>query len=175
MTVVYFVQAGGPGGSIKIGIARNMRERMSSLQTGCPDMLAVLATMPGGAGEERFLHDVLSAHRIRGEWFRPAPAVLSAVELARAGQLPQRREPASAPTFSHLRNLVALVRCHLKCRGVSLVGFADACGLHRNTLLGVDSPEWNPTLATLLAMEAELHRRQSSQVEAATPKLARVG
>lgn len=80
---IYFIQAEG-GGPIKIGRADDLAKRLVSLQTGRPDKLAVLTAAPGTRQHERDLHDLLAAHRERGEWFRDTPAVLHVVGLVRA-------------------------------------------------------------------------------------------
>jgi hypothetical protein len=166
MSVVYFIQAGA-GGCVKIGIARNLQSRISCLQIGCPDMLVLLASVSGGAKEEAFLHHHLRRHRVRGEWFKPAPEVLDAVELAKQGQLPEERPdlPTSAGEFSHVQNIVGWVRARVEMRGWSPTRLAVEAGLHRNTLLGCEKEDWNPTYSTLLACELTL--RGLSKREAA--------
>jgi hypothetical protein len=157
MSVVYFIQAGA-GGCIKIGIASNLQSRISCLQIGCPDMLVLLASVPGGAKEESFLHEHLRRHRVRGEWFKPAPEVLDAVESAKQGRFPEPRSYAPSPLgeFSHLRNIVGWIRARVAMRGWSPVRLAVEAGLDRNTLLGCESDDWNPTYSTLLACELTL-------------------
>lgn len=82
---VYFIQR-SDGGPIKIGWAKDVRARVAKIQTGVPETLAVLATMPGTTRTERSVHGLLAAHRCRrGEWFNPAPEVLEVVERVRAG------------------------------------------------------------------------------------------
>jgi hypothetical protein len=58
------------GRFVKIGIAREPESRLSSLQTGCPHKLIILAlfNIPN-AKVERKLHACLSPYRIQGEWF----------------------------------------------------------------------------------------------------------
>lgn len=155
MSVVYFVQAGA-GGPIKIGVASNMSQRLCALQTGSPDLLSLLATLPGTTKDEMRLHRLLRSFRHRGEWFRPAPEVLAAVEAARDGRFPEECTSERVGHFSHIKNIVGLFRATMASRGQSPSAFALACGLHRNTLLGFESDDWNPSLKTLLAIEAQL-------------------
>ena len=56
---VYFVQPES-GGPIKIGIARDVARRVASMQTGNHERLLVLATMSGGAAQERELHGMFA-------------------------------------------------------------------------------------------------------------------
>ena len=71
---VYLLQA-GLRGPIKIGVARNVRRRLKTLQTGNHQELRVLAVIPCGTDGsarnlESQLHRKFSKSRIRGEWFR---------------------------------------------------------------------------------------------------------
>lgn len=76
---VYFIQA-GEGGPIKIGLTEDVTKRVAALQTGNPEKLAVLLTIPGGPKEERRMHRMFSYARITGEWFRPVPKLLRFIE-----------------------------------------------------------------------------------------------
>lgn len=68
---LYFIQAGGPGGPIKVGHSRDVNKRLSQLQTGNHLPLQVVAAMPfeDAAERENNLHWLLSDYRIEGEWF----------------------------------------------------------------------------------------------------------
>lgn len=65
---VYIVQ-GEPGTPIKVGVARNPRHRLQSLQTGNPVELRLLYVMPGSFPLEAELHYRLRDSSVRGEWF----------------------------------------------------------------------------------------------------------
>ncbi len=78
-TVVYFIQS-GDAGPIKIGLAWDAHKRLAALQTGHPEELRLLGTIPGNAEVERRLHDRFSHCRIRGEWFAPDPELIRAAE-----------------------------------------------------------------------------------------------
>ena len=71
---VYFVQSGRRG-SIKIGSAINVERRMTTLQTGNPDRLRLLAvikckTRGDAMVLEKKLHKKFKRHRLRGEWYK---------------------------------------------------------------------------------------------------------
>lgn len=66
-SVVYFVAAGK---YLKIGFSVDVHARIESFRTGCPDEIELLATIPGGAKEERRLHKRFAHLHHRGEWFR---------------------------------------------------------------------------------------------------------
>lgn len=80
---VYFVQAGGPEGQIKIGFATNVAVRIAALQTGCPSPLAVLCQIPGTYESERQYHERFAPDRRQGEWFHPSDELLAFIDGAR--------------------------------------------------------------------------------------------
>lgn len=76
---VYFIQAGGSDGAIKIGWADDVEKRRSDLQTANPEELRIIGVKAGVRDMEKALHRKLAPHRIRGEWFRAAPEVLAEI------------------------------------------------------------------------------------------------
>lgn len=69
--MVYFVQD-TVSGHIKIGYtSKPATWRLSLLQTGNPNPLRLLITLPGGEQEEARLHRKFAVARHRGEWFHP--------------------------------------------------------------------------------------------------------
>lgn len=48
------------------------------------------------------------------------------------------------------------VRAYLQRPGVTKKALAEQAGLHPNTLQGIENKSWNPTAATLIALEAQL-------------------
>jgi hypothetical protein len=71
--MIYFVQA-GERGPIKIGFVQHptyMDQRLGLLQTGNPEKLYVLTSLPGGLDRESELHARFAKGRMSGEWFRP--------------------------------------------------------------------------------------------------------
>lgn len=75
---VYFIQV-GVDGPVKIGLSRNVKGRMRSLQTAHPQRLTLLGAVDGDAELEAALHAKLAAHRLSGEWFAPHPDVMAEV------------------------------------------------------------------------------------------------
>lgn len=71
---VYFIA--DEDGYIKIGHARNVLSRLASLQTASRQNLRLVATTSGSQADERALHARFASDRVRGEWFRPSPALL---------------------------------------------------------------------------------------------------
>ena len=77
---VYFIQAAN--GFIKIGVAVRPEKRFSALQTGHAQKLHFLGAIPGDAADEREWHSRFLRFHVRGEWFRPEPELLAAIEAA---------------------------------------------------------------------------------------------
>lgn len=66
-----FVYVISNGKLYKIGIAKNVQERLSSLQTATPDILKVLRAfqVDNAIALEGELHDLFHEKRVHGEWF----------------------------------------------------------------------------------------------------------
>lgn len=58
---------------IKVGIAKDIKNRLSELQTGCPHkinpMAAIQLPLEGAVLKEKEIHRILNKHHHRGEWF----------------------------------------------------------------------------------------------------------
>ena len=56
---------------LKIGMTKNLKQRMSNLQSGCPfDLFLFLTIRTNQPREvETYLHNELSRFRVRGEWY----------------------------------------------------------------------------------------------------------
>lgn len=84
-TVIYFVRMAA---FVKIGISFAASVRLKQLQTGCPEPLELLLTIPGDVKFERRLHNMFAADRVRadGEWFRLSHEILDFIEQKKAQQ-----------------------------------------------------------------------------------------
>ena len=84
--MIYFIQAGEPGGPIKIGYMRSDRSverRLGELQVGNPERLHLLAVIEdGGPAQEKLLHRAFASDRMEGEWFRESKSLLGLIDLA---------------------------------------------------------------------------------------------
>jgi hypothetical protein len=69
---VYAIQSGG---YVKIGLALNVRTRLSTLQVGNPVKLRLIGLMAGTKEDEAEIHAELGAHYHFGEWFELNPSV----------------------------------------------------------------------------------------------------
>lgn len=74
--LIYFIQA-ELSGAVKIGYGKDPEKRKAELQVGNHERLRLITTCEGSWREERWLHDRLKTHHIRGEWFRPHEDVLA--------------------------------------------------------------------------------------------------
>lgn len=99
----------------KIGFSKDPLRRLKNLQTGHASTLRLLACFNGGSRLEDQLHAKFNAQRVRGEWYRVAPAdVERALVEARYPPAP----PAPAPPapvrrsnlFDRMRELQAVRR-----------------------------------------------------------------
>ncbi len=89
---VYLIQRGA-GGAVKIGYSAHPMRRIAQLQTGTPEKLRVLATLPGDMDLERTLHKRFAAYVLEGEWYEPAQAIFDYAARAVAAQAMAREKP----------------------------------------------------------------------------------
>jgi len=70
----YIIRA-GESDMVKIGITTDAIGRLASLQTAHPEKLKIIRLIRGNG--ESALHHHFAKNRIRGEWFRFAPSMLT--------------------------------------------------------------------------------------------------
>lgn len=134
---VYFIQAGGPEGPVKIGTTvGNPVLRMRKLQNGNAETLRLLVVIPGGRAEEQALLDRFHALSVRGEWLRADPWLLGFVEALRQTHPTLPPDPPFAEEVMDFepeqrRYLTGLIRWTLL--RVEIDGFLKE--------LGIDDPE----------------------------------
>ena len=76
---VYFIRSDCPNRFIKIGAAVDVPSRLKGLQTSSAYPLSLLATISGGLEREHSLHRQFAHLRVRGEWFHPAPELMTLI------------------------------------------------------------------------------------------------
>ena len=99
MKYLYVILAGKS--SVKIGIATNPESRCSELQTGNAEKLHILTTIgPHGCVPhlERFAHQVLAPHRLKGEWFKWNETVMGFVDILRCVDIDESVFEGTMPT-----------------------------------------------------------------------------
>ena len=72
---VYFLLS--DDGHVKIGVTNDIASRVSGLQTAQAKPLSLIRFVHGGPKTERWLHRRFEASRVRGEWFRFEPDMLT--------------------------------------------------------------------------------------------------
>ena len=97
---VYFIQAGGPNGPIKIGVSAQVLDRIWMIQVGCPARLRVLATTPGKPEDEAQLHRMFAPFQTSGEWFKAHPLLLQYI----AGMCRQQMGVREEATFETIKD-----------------------------------------------------------------------
>lgn len=79
MDMIYFIK-GAISGRIKIGKSNDPERRLRALQTGSPEPLELLGTIPGGLKEERILQKKFKRFAMHGEWFKGEPDLVYAIK-----------------------------------------------------------------------------------------------
>ena len=77
---VYFASCNHPNFPIKIGWATDVKYRLQALQCALPYEITLLAAFQGTLEDERRLHIGFHEHRLEGEWFERAPALLILID-----------------------------------------------------------------------------------------------
>jgi DNA-binding XRE family transcriptional regulator len=77
--MVYFIE-NTVTKNIKIGYAKNVKNRLYQLQVSSAEKLKVLGVGEGEIKDEQELHKILIDDKLSGEWFKPTSSVLLAVE-----------------------------------------------------------------------------------------------
>lgn len=80
---VYIARAVGTAW-VKIGMSRNVTERLRKIEECQPFDLELLATLPGGRLREGLMHATFKADHIRGEWFTCSDRINRLVERLNA-------------------------------------------------------------------------------------------
>lgn len=94
MTVYFVRRKDDASGPIKIGFTRKLDARLQQLNSEYPGGVELLASCKGGAALEGAIHRRLADHRIDGEWFQAAPAVLNVLRAAKTG-IPEADDPVT--------------------------------------------------------------------------------
>ena len=74
--MIYFLRCNCTNGFIKIGVARDLWQRIDTLKAASPYELRLVRVLAGGRSEERTIHEQFADARHRGEWFRPTENLL---------------------------------------------------------------------------------------------------
>lgn len=84
---------------VKIGFTKDLRKRMSQLQTACPQRLHAHHTLPGTIANEQALHKSFAKSRLTNEWFRLSGPIADWIETQRPKWgLPGARSAPTSPS-----------------------------------------------------------------------------
>lgn len=98
--LIYFIRAKD---AIKIGFTMNVTKRLAELQSANHEDLELLAAFGGGVADEQYIHQIFSALRLRGEWFRSDPAITDYIEWRMGRKRMRGRPPTSRPQEPEVR------------------------------------------------------------------------
>lgn len=65
---VYFIHD-APSSAIKVGVSKRPLARLAQLRSASSTPLSLVGLVVGGVAQEREIHRLLNAHKVRGEWF----------------------------------------------------------------------------------------------------------
>jgi hypothetical protein len=88
--MIYFIRNGE---FVKIGRAAYPEQRLAQLQIGNPTPLELLATVPGGRGEEYVLHKHFAAFGVGGEWFKDCDEIRAFINAPWPIEVPENKRP----------------------------------------------------------------------------------
>ncbi len=152
MSNIYFAQCGN---QIKVGIAINVRKRLSGLQVASPLPITLLGSIAGDRHVEKTLHEQLRGFHVRGEWFRDCQEVRDIIKRA---------------TESH--DAVPFVENHKakpgKFGAVARVIWPTKTSAHVAAIAGVDdrtakrwlSGQYDPPAVVVAALISEIFKRE---------------
>lgn len=80
LAVHLYVFRSAASGNVKIGIAADVRRRLSVMRCHSWDEIELVTSRLSSREEEKAVHSLLASSRIRGEWYSPSPEVLSWIE-----------------------------------------------------------------------------------------------
>lgn len=113
---VYFILCNG---RLKVGRAKNVSRRVSSLQIGNPVQLHLYAFVKGTQADEKRIHAEMHQHHIRGEWFNWNAATKRIVDFEVAEEIRNRRRGNRGDTYNfHDWNDVLRFRKNFKDKDV---------------------------------------------------------
>ena len=76
---IYFIEQEGQN-LIKIGVAKDIKKRFDTLQTGSPQKLILRGYIEGGYDKEKELHDYFFKFNFGGEWFNLSKEINNYIE-----------------------------------------------------------------------------------------------
>ena len=133
--MIYFLQDHGSK-LIKIGYAADPWKRLYQIRTATPGHVDLLAIQEGERADEQEIHTRFAGLRSRGEWFTPAPELMS--YIASLGK-PERECPQS--------------RTRAFWNGMNTVEVSDASGISRGMISMIGSGNRRPSPDVALTIQ----------------------
>ncbi len=87
--IVYFIQS-RTSGHIKIGYTTDLAARFARMQAHSGDVLELRIHGAGTRQDERAMLDLFKSARVHGEWHKPIPELLAAIDHLRAELGPEK-------------------------------------------------------------------------------------
>lgn len=146
--MIYFIQAGHDG-PIKIGFTEQKagtRPRIDNLQCGNHLKLNLLSFCVGGKSKEKFIHDMFSKERIRGEWFWPTESVLS-FALSHV----EIEEPNVSSSIGEAGDLNP-IRSFIDGSSFNCSSFAKKAGISRQSLYRIMDGRQSPSTSAIISI-----------------------
>lgn len=147
---VYFMRRPNSTGPIKIGVTTSLARRLYQISREIGDDLEIIASMDGGIKIEKAFHQRHKASCIGGEWFSPSADLIDDINEIRSGNFdfsflpkkPQKKDYSFVDPRKSIRQF--LLR-----KTFTKKALANEAGVHQNSLTGIETDEWNPTLNTV--------------------------
>ncbi len=143
-TGVYFLR-NDANGAIKIGMSRRPVTRIGSIKTASTDPITVLGVIEGDRQVEAALHREFAHLKLKGEWFRGAPELLSHIAkisrpLADFAGSPREQDAHTKQAAKWVADMVERHAADAKItRKAARAELAELAGLSPNVLLNLES------------------------------------
>lgn len=136
-----YIYAIDAGELVKIGWSREPSRRFTKVRSDNPFAKRVIGWLPASADDESELHERLSPHRVRNEWYRREGLVCEFINT-----LP----PLPSKEKTHGKNRPGnLIRTRRFALGLTTTQVAEAIGLSQATVSRVERGNMDPSIETL--------------------------
>lgn len=156
-SIVYFIRASDDG-PVKIGVTRDLSQRLDTLQAMAHEPLVVIRSIHGSIRTERWLHREFADRRLHREWFRFHSDMLTVEPPSEDDLL--ANDIAAPVDRTYAAVVVSFIRQkYLPLRRATVTLAADAGTTPRtaeNWLAGTHAPN-GEKLINLLAANSDLH------------------
>lgn len=158
------------GNAIKIGHSAIPKQRQSQLQVAFPDDLEVLAVVPNSLITEPAAHAKFAHLRLRGEWFKAHPDLLSFITRikAKAARYRDRPTPWNVKSPELRKTLSGLHSLMIRSGGDQAI--TGRITIMQSQLRNLDKPETRPGEHDGYRLQLARATRELQPLIAALPK-----